>query len=397
MQDAQAARAYYAAGGDPGTILGNPGTDFAWGGGGMARAWPANPARDVYQKARTSLVETLLVSGTLDMTTPPAAATDELLPFLPNSHQVVLAEFGHALDFWTHQQGAGTRLITTFFESGEVDDTLYTHRSIDFTPDVTDTALAKGLAGTMVGLSLTMVVSLLWMARRVHRRGRLGRKASVMLRSLYAVVLGLGGWFLGVLIVITMIPGVPVDDELLAALSVGVPIGLGVYLAWVNHQLPSSTRTIGLVAAVAGALVGAWLGFNATEGLVALVTAIVGSAVGANLLVILLDIAEDRSERRLGRPVHPFHGARVRRRAREERSMRLKRGLAAVVLALGLAACVSTGVDTYEEFRSALERGAPCSELIDQRDGLSGVDREKATADLEEMGCVEQARGDENG
>jgi hypothetical protein len=69
------------------------------------------------------------------------------------------------------------------------------------------------------------------MARRVHNRGRIGPKASATLRSLYPIVLGLGGWFLGVLIVLTTMPGVPLDDELLAALSVGVPIGLGVYFA----------------------------------------------------------------------------------------------------------------------------------------------------------------------
>ena len=74
------------------------------------------------------------------------------------------------------------------------------------------------------------------MARRVHRRGRFGRKASATLRSLYPIVLGLGGWFLGVLIVLTTMPGVPLDDALLAALSVGVPIGLGIYFAWVNRD-----------------------------------------------------------------------------------------------------------------------------------------------------------------
>jgi hypothetical protein len=77
--------------------------------------------------------------------------------------------------------------------------------------------------------------------------------------------------------------------------------------------------------------------------------------------------------------------------AGEERPMRLKhkskRGLAVVALTLSLSACVSTGVDDYEGFRSALEKDAPCSELIDMRDGLSGADRDKATADLEEIGC----------
>lgn len=86
--------------------------------------------------------------------------------------------------------------------------------------------------------------------------------------------------------------------------------------------------------------------------------------------------------------------------AGEGRAMRFKHkskhGLAVVALALSLSACVSIGVDDYEGFRSALEKDAPCSELIDMRDGLSGADRDKATADLEEIGCVEKAQGDED-
>ena len=114
-------------------------------------------------------------------------------------------------------------------------------------------------------------------------------------RSLWAVVLGLGGWFAGVLIVITTMPAVPLDDELLAGLSVGVPIGLGVYLAWVNRDRPAETKAMGFAAALAGGLVGAWLGFNATTDLVALLPAIVGATAGANLTLILLDMARDRS------------------------------------------------------------------------------------------------------
>ena len=62
-----------------------------------------------------------------------------------------------------------------------------------------------------------------------------------MLRSVYPIVLGLGGWFLGVLIVITTLPGVPLDDELLAVLSVGVPVGLGIYWAWVHRDWSATT------------------------------------------------------------------------------------------------------------------------------------------------------------
>ena len=59
----------------------------------------------------------------------------------------------------------------------------------------------------------------------------------------------------------------------------------------------AATRLTGFAAAAGGALAGAWLGFNAVEGLAALLTAIVGAAVGANLSVLLLDIAWDRQRR----------------------------------------------------------------------------------------------------
>jgi len=302
--DAQAARDYFSSGGqeqDPN--LGRAATSFIWGGGRMTDAWPAVSDEGEYSRVRTSEVETLLIGGTLDFSTPPQVATEELLPSLPNGHQVVLAELGHTTDFWSYQPEASSRLINTFFDSGRVDDSLYEPASVDFTPEFTVAAVAKIVAGTMVGLGLIMIVSLLWMARRVHNRGRLGPKASATLRSLYAIVLGLGGWFLGVLIVITTLPGVPLDDELLVALSVGVPIGLGIYLAWVNRDRSASTKATGFAAATGAALVGAWLGFTATEGLLAIITAIVGAAVGGNLVLILLDIAEARRGYRPPRPV----------------------------------------------------------------------------------------------
>jgi hypothetical protein len=46
-----------------------------------------------------------------------------------------------------------------------------------------------------------------------------------------------------------------------------------------------------------GALLGAWLGFHATQGLPALLTTIVGAIAGANLLLLVLDLSEDRQQR----------------------------------------------------------------------------------------------------
>jgi pimeloyl-ACP methyl ester carboxylesterase len=290
--DDDVAKRYYSTPrGD--TILGSPGTDLIWGIGTLVDAWPGSNV-DQYDRVRTSNVETLLIGGEVDVTTPPQVATKELLPYLPNGKEIVIPRLGHSTSFWTEQPEAGTRLINTYLASGRVDDSLYTPMSVDFTPEVTHTALAKGFAGTMIGLALLTVLSLLVMAVRVHRRGRIGRKSGALLRSVYAVVLGLGGWFLGVLIVISTMRSVPLDSAVLAVLSIGLPVGLGIYFAWVNRDSRAGSKAVGLAAALAGALVGVRLGSDAAAGLLAVLTAILGAVAGSNLSLILLDMSRAR-------------------------------------------------------------------------------------------------------
>ena len=296
--DVGRAREHFASGAQRDSILGNPGTEFLWAGGRLADAWPANPSDNANSRVRRSDVETLLIGGTVDFATPPRFARDELLPYLPNGRQVVLAELGHTTDFWEYQPSAAARLINTFFDTGAVDDSAYRHRPMDFATEVTQTALAKGFLGTMAGFAIVALVSLAWMPRRVRKRGSFGRKASAALRSAYALVLGFGGWFLATLLVMTLSLDVALDNAVLAVLSVGVPIGLGVYWAWVHRDSTDRDKRIGFAAAAAGALVGAWLGFTSTTGLPALITTIIGAAVGANLALLYLDIARERSRRK---------------------------------------------------------------------------------------------------
>src|SRR5215203_6132560 len=298
MLDAEAARDYFARG--PGDLsnLGRAATAFTWGGGGeLADSWPPAPDEDTYRRVPTSEVETLLVGGDLDPMAPPQVATTQLLPYLPNGHQVVLPGFGHQGTVFREQPEAGSRLINTFFDSGQVDDSLYVPASIDFTPSITFGAIAKITLGAMLALAALTVLSLLVMARRVRSQGRIGPKSGVLLRSVYPLVLGLGGWCLGALIVLTTMPGVRIDNELLVVLSVGVPIGLGIYWAWVHRAFPARSKRVGIAAAAAGALAGAWLGFHATDGLLALLTAIAGALAGANMALLVLDMSRARSIR----------------------------------------------------------------------------------------------------
>lgn len=293
--DVTAAREHFAAGGKHGSILGNPGTDFLWAGGRMLDAWPGGPGVDEYDKMQTSDVETLLVGGTLDFTTPPDVATREVLPYLPNGHQVVLAELGHTIDFWSYQPDASTRLVDTFLGSGAVDDSLYEHRTMDFRPGMSSSAIAMIVAGSMAMLALVTLASFVWMPLRVRRRGGFGPKASAFLRSVYPLVLGLGAWSLLVLVGTVVWPAIPLAGEALVVPTTGVVIGLGIYLAWVRRDRPVSTRTTGLVVALAAAVAGGWFGFPVGPTPLWLPATILGATLAANLALIVLDIVVEQA------------------------------------------------------------------------------------------------------
>jgi len=292
MADAAAAPAHFAD--EPGdTVLGDPASTWIWAGGALAGAWPVTAGDAAYDHVRPSDVDTLMIGGTLDFTTPPQVAAKELLPALPNGHQVVLAELGHAPDFWNYNKPAGTHLITVFLDHGTVDDSRYTHNTIDFTPPLTFPLLAKVTLAVLSGLALLTVVSLTLMALRVRHRGGLGRRSGVVVRCLYCPLLGLGGWSVGALIDLVALPHVPLNDVVLTVLSVGLPVGLAGFGAWVE---PAKSRGTGLIAAVAGALAGAWLGHLAAGGFTALLTTVAGATAGANMLLLAVDMLPARAQ-----------------------------------------------------------------------------------------------------
>jgi pimeloyl-ACP methyl ester carboxylesterase len=292
--DASYARQLYATSQNRGSVIGAPGTDLVWAGGKLIDAWPASPDENEYTQVRDSNVETLLIGGQLDFATPPQNATRELLPHLPNGRQVVLPGLGHSDDFWSYQPAASSRLVNTFLDQGRVDQSLYRFTGVDFTPSGSHTMIAKIVLGAALGLAALALLSLAWLPWRVHRRGSLGPKASAAMRTLYPLVLGVGGWLGTALVVLATSSTVPIDSEWLVAGSVGVPVGLGIYWAWVRRDRSARTRTAGLAGALAGALIGALAGTAATGGLLAVITAIIGATAGANLSLIVLDIARER-------------------------------------------------------------------------------------------------------
>jgi pimeloyl-ACP methyl ester carboxylesterase len=298
MADEQPAERYFSSGMGRGSIIGNPLTKFLWGAGGLVHAWPANPGENQYTSVQNSKVPTLLVGGTLDFATPAQNATKELLPHLTNGHQVILSGLGHVDDFWYYEPSASTQLLTTFYATGQVDTSRYTPNLVSFTTSQSQTAIARDLLGAMVGVALLAVLWLVVLAIRIRRRGGTGRKTGAWIRSAGPIVFGLGGWFLGALLVLRFLPSRPLDDPLLAVVSIAVPIWLGVYAGWVRPDTPKAMRARGIGAAGVGAVVGATLGFHATSGLMALITAIIGAAVVSNLSLLVLDIWTERAASR---------------------------------------------------------------------------------------------------
>jgi RND superfamily putative drug exporter len=292
--DASYARRYFSKPRGRGSILGSPGTDFIWAGGRLLDAWPANPDENEYPGVRDSSVPTLLVGGNLDLATPPQTARRELLPHLRNGHQVVLAGIGHTDDFWSYEPAAADRLVNTYLDTGRVDASRYSPNRVDFAGAFPQATIAKIVLAVLLGFAALTVLSLLVLWLRVLRRGRVGGKAGATIRSAYAIVLGVGGWFAGVLVALTALPTVPLDSELLAAVAIGVPVGLAVFLASADPRRVALPRTIALAAALAGALVGAWLGFNSISGLFAVLTTAVGATAVSNLSLLVVDMAWHR-------------------------------------------------------------------------------------------------------
>ncbi len=136
-------------------LIGSPGSSMGWA---AAAIWPANKIPDEYRTAQPSSVETLMLSGTLDVSTPAQNARDQLLPLLENAEQVVLSDFAHTGDLYYLQREATRHLLTTFFATGEVDASLYQPNTVNFKPDRGFPLIAKLLLG---GAALALIIALI--------------------------------------------------------------------------------------------------------------------------------------------------------------------------------------------------------------------------------------------
>jgi pimeloyl-ACP methyl ester carboxylesterase len=152
----------------PGLPLGSPMSAFMWGPLQYTR-WPTHALPEEFRRTRRSDVQTLLLSGSVDFSTPAVLATHKLLPYLPNGKQIIFSECGHVNDMWQINPDNIRLILTTFYRTGIADVSKNRYVPMDFTvgwgfPKIAKVALAGALCllFALVGLAVYLV--------RRHRR-----------------------------------------------------------------------------------------------------------------------------------------------------------------------------------------------------------------------------------
>ncbi len=154
------------------TPLGSPMSKILWGPLSYGR-WPMKQLPEEFRKLQRSDVETLLLSGSVDFSTPAEYATGELLPCLRNGKQVFLSECGHVNDMlYTNEEN--TRLIlTSFFSSGVPNTSMNYYVPMDFSVTWGFPAIAKMALGAIIFVGIAFVAVIVWLGRKYRKRHEL--------------------------------------------------------------------------------------------------------------------------------------------------------------------------------------------------------------------------------
>jgi pimeloyl-ACP methyl ester carboxylesterase len=150
----------------PGLPLGSPLSKLLWGPLRYGR-WPTQQLPDEFRHLRNSDVETLLLSGSIDFSTPAEFATKGLLPYLKNGKQVILSEYGHVGDvMYLHPENT-RRMIISFYHTGVVDTSVNAYNKMDFNVSWGFPTIAKVAVGTLAIFGTAAVVGIVLLVRKV--------------------------------------------------------------------------------------------------------------------------------------------------------------------------------------------------------------------------------------
>jgi pimeloyl-ACP methyl ester carboxylesterase len=152
--------------GPEGSIMGAPLGEWIWS---MAEAWPVELVPAELRQLQESDVDILAVNGTVDFSTPPTAL-DEARPYWHNARFLLLPEFSHTGDVANLQPEAFERLVTSYYDTGVADDSLFEYQPLSFEPGMSLITLAKLVVAALIVVPLLLVGSVALVVLRVRRR-----------------------------------------------------------------------------------------------------------------------------------------------------------------------------------------------------------------------------------
>jgi pimeloyl-ACP methyl ester carboxylesterase len=157
----------------PDAALGSPLSLLFFGGGA---GWPAAAPRDELRKLIPNRVDSLLISGELDISTPPSIARDEALPYLEHGSQVIIPDVSHVDDMWALQPHGMERLVTDFLNTGTV-TARFSPAQARLSVPVRLPAIAKGGVSLITAMAATTTLRARARHRRHHRAPMLSSKS----------------------------------------------------------------------------------------------------------------------------------------------------------------------------------------------------------------------------
>jgi pimeloyl-ACP methyl ester carboxylesterase len=132
--------------------------------------WPMEQLPEELRNLKQSDVETLLLSGSVDFSTPAEFATNELLPYLKNGRQVILSECGHVNDIW-YAKMENTRLIlTSFYDTGVVNTEMNSYIPMDFSVKLGFPTIAKIVLCVIALVGIALVTVIICLIKRYRKQ-----------------------------------------------------------------------------------------------------------------------------------------------------------------------------------------------------------------------------------
>ncbi|HEX6302912.1 MAG TPA: alpha/beta hydrolase [Anaerolineales bacterium] len=148
------------------SIMGAPMAEMFWP---AVEDWPIKLVSKDLRDFQETDVEMLLINGTVDFSTHPTAL-DKARPYFHKAQMVLLPEFGHTGDVQNLQPEAFERLVTSYYDTGAADDSLFVYQPLSFEPSMSLTVVARLLVAAIVVLPALIILGVVLVARRIRRR-----------------------------------------------------------------------------------------------------------------------------------------------------------------------------------------------------------------------------------